>query len=132
VDGRVGLDTYTKDRILDERTLALAAAVEHTVDPTSRLPDGFPGWVGLVCVTAGSSKRGSLMGAGGRRDLSSPNAIVAKFRDNARRALPADRVGGDRRSGLSLDALDKVARLLPPARVIAPLRKLDFTGERYH
>ena len=46
-----------------------------------------------------------------------PDAIVAKFRDNARRALPADRVAAIERAALSLDALDKVARLLTACRV---------------
>jgi hypothetical protein len=46
-----------------------------------------------------------------------PDAIVAKFRDNARRALPADRVAAIERTALSLDALDKVARLLTACRV---------------
>src|SRR5262245_57009562 len=45
VDGVIGLDTFAPERLDDARVLALAARVAHRVDPGSRFPDGFPGWV---------------------------------------------------------------------------------------
>jgi 2-methylcitrate dehydratase PrpD len=67
VDGRVGLDTYTSERIVDERVLALATKPES---PTV---------------------------AGVQRARSSPGrSWRMKFRDNAGRALPAGAGGGHR------------------------------------
>ena len=116
VDGRVGLDTYTKDRIRDERTLALAARVEHTVDPTARFPDGFPGWVRVRLRDGRLVEAREPDGRGGAARPLKPDAIVAKFRDNARRALPADRVAAIERAALSLDSLDDVGTLLAACR----------------
>ncbi len=116
VDGGIGLDTYAKDRIRDERTLALAARVQHTVDPASRFPDGFPGWVrvrlrdGRLLEAREPDGRGSAV-----RPLE-PGAIVAKFHDNARRALPLDRVAAVEKAALSLDSLDNVGTLLAACR----------------
>jgi hypothetical protein len=67
-------------------------------------------------VTAGSSRRASPTVAGGAARPLEPDAIVAKFRDNARRALPTDRVATIERAALSLDSLDNVATLLTACR----------------
>jgi 2-methylcitrate dehydratase PrpD len=117
VDGRVGLDTYAKDRISDERTLALAARVQHTVDPASRFPDGFPGWVRLRLRDGRLVEAREPDGRGGAARPLEPGAIVAKFRDNARRALPADRVAALEKVALSIDSLDTVGTLLAACRV---------------
>ena len=117
VDGRVGLDTYAKDRISDERTLALAARVQHTVDPASRFPDGFPGWVRLRLRDGRLVEAREPDGRGSAARPLEPGAIVAKFRDNARRALPADRVAALEKVALSVDSLDTVGTLLGACRV---------------
>jgi len=117
VDGRVGLDTYAKDRIRDERTLALAARVQHTVDPSSRFPDGFPGWVRLRLRDGRRVEAREPDGRGGAARPLEPGAIVAKFRDNAGRALPPDRVAALEKAALSVDSLDNVGTLLATCRV---------------
>jgi len=117
VDGRVGLDTYAKDRISDERTLALAARVQHTVDPASRFPDGFPGSVRLRLRDGRLVEASEPDGRGSAARPLEPGAIVAKFRDNARRALPADRVAALEKVALSVDSLDTVGTLLAACRV---------------
>src|SRR5438874_1369839 len=100
VDGRVGLDTYTKDRIRDERTLALAARVEHTVDPASRFPDGFPGWVRVRLRDAG---------------------LVARCRDQeARSSDTARRTGRDSAWAPGRDPAERRGPL--PARGPGPAR----------
>jgi 2-methylcitrate dehydratase PrpD len=104
LDGHVGLDTYTIDRLEDPRRLALAARVSHVVDPGSTFPHGFPGWIrvrlrdGRMLEARTPDGRGSLA-----RPLP-PEAIVEKFRDNAGRALPAARVREIESVVLGLDA----------------------------
>jgi 2-methylcitrate dehydratase PrpD len=116
VDGRVGLDTYAEDRIRDERTLALAARVRHTVDPASRFPDGFPGWVRVRLGDGRLLEAREPDGRGGAARPLEPEAIVAKFRNNARRALEANRVAAVEKAALSLDSLGNVQTLLAACR----------------
>ena len=116
VDGRVSLDTYTKDRIRDERVLGLASRVEHTVDPASRFPDGFPGWVRVRLRDGRLVEAREPDGRGGAARPLEPAAIVAKFRDNAGRALPAARVEAIERAAAALDALPNVAALMVACR----------------
>ncbi|MGH2667937.1 MAG: MmgE/PrpD family protein [bacterium] len=117
LDGRVGLDTFTPDRIADERVLALAARVDYTVDAASSFPQGFPGWVrvrladGRVLEAREPDGRGSLA-----RPLPAA-AIVAKFRDNAQRALSATRAKEVESAALALDGLDEVGALLRLCRI---------------
>ena len=106
-----------KDRIRDERTLALAARVQHTVDPSSRFPDGFPGWVRLRLRDGRRVEAREPDGRGGAARPLEPGAIVAKFRDNAGRALPPDRVAALEKAALSVDSLDNVGTLLATCRV---------------
>jgi len=111
VDGRVGLGTYSQERIADARVLALAARVAHTVDPDSKFPDGFPGWVrvrltdGRVLEAREPDGRGSV-----RRPLAL-HAVVEKFRDNAAHALPPDAVARLEEAVLGLDDLSDVGML---------------------
>ena len=80
----------------------------------------LPRWVPRLGPRS-SPRRPARRGAGARwargaaRPLK-PDAIVAKFRDNARRALPADRVAAIERAALSLDSLDDVGTLLAACR----------------
>ncbi len=111
LDGRIGLDTYVPERLNESQRLALAARVTHAVDPDSTFPRGFPGWVrlrlrdGRVLEARAPDGRGSLA----RPML--PATLIAKFRDNAGRALPAARVDELERTVLDLDTLTDV-RLL--------------------
>lgn len=117
VDGRVGLDTYAPERLGDPRLLGLAARVEPALDPASRFPEGFPGWVrvrlrdGRVVEAREPDGRGSAA-----RPLP-PEAIVAKFRDNAARALAPGRVDELERAALAVDALPDVRAIMTLCRV---------------
>ena len=111
VDGHVTLDTYAPERLTDAATLALAARVEHAVDPDSAFPRGFPGWVRVHLRDGRMLEARVPDGRGGPDRPLGPEAIVAKFRDNAARALPDARVEAVERAALALDALDDVRGL---------------------
>jgi 2-methylcitrate dehydratase PrpD len=117
IDGRVGLDTYAPARLGDPRVLELAARVTHAVDPDSRYPETFPGWVrvrlrdGRVLEARAPDGRGSVA-----RPLPA-EALVDKFRDNAGRALPPPRVAAIERAALRLDGLHDVRALTALCRV---------------
>jgi len=117
LDGRVGLGTFTPERLSDDRVLALAARVAHVVDPESPFPNGFPGWVrvrladGRVLEAREPDGRGSLA-----RPLP-PNAIVEKFRDNAGRALSAEAVDALERAVLALEGAPDMRKVIFGCRV---------------
>jgi 2-methylcitrate dehydratase PrpD len=116
IDGRVDLDTYTKDRIGDERVLALASRVDHALDPASTFPNGFPGWVRVRLRDGQVLEAREPAGRGGPARPLEPGALVAKFRSNAGRALPAARVEAVERLALSLDSLADVSALMRACR----------------
>ena len=87
------------------------------MDPDSRFPDGFPGWVRVRLRDGRLVEAKEPDGRGGAARPLEAEAIVAKFRDNARRAIPADRVAAVERAALSLDSLDNVGALLAACRV---------------
>jgi 2-methylcitrate dehydratase PrpD len=116
VHGRVGLDTYTRERINEERVLALASRIHHTVDPASRFPDGFPGWVRVRLRDGRLYEAREPDGREGAARPLGPQTIVSKFRDNAGRRVPAARVDAVEHAALSLDALSDVATLMRACR----------------
>jgi 2-methylcitrate dehydratase PrpD len=112
IDGAVGLDTYAPSRLADPRVLALADRVSHVVDPDSPFPRTFPGWV-RVRLTDGRELEARVPhGRGGPDRPLPPEALVEKFRDNARRALPAARVAALEQRVLELDRLKSVRELM--------------------
>jgi 2-methylcitrate dehydratase PrpD len=111
LDGHVGLDTYTTDRLDEPRRLALAQRVSHVVDPDSTFPHGFPGWVRVRLRDGRLLEARTPDGRGSLACPLPPQAIVDKFRDNAGRALPAARVAEIERMVLGLDAVTDVRKL---------------------
>ena len=116
IDGRVGLDTFTAARLGDERLLALAARVQHVVDPTSTFPEGFPGWVRVRLADGRVVEAREPDGRGGPTRPLSEAAIVQKFRDNAGRALPEVRRAELEQAVLSLDGAPDVRKVVALAR----------------
>jgi 2-methylcitrate dehydratase PrpD len=115
-DDRVGLDTFAPERLADEGLLALAARVGYAMDPASRFPDGFPGWVRLRLHDGRVMEAREPDGRGGSARPLPPEAIVAKFRNNAARALAPARVAALEHAALGVDALDDVSALLALCR----------------
>jgi 2-methylcitrate dehydratase PrpD len=112
VDGTVGLDTYAPSRLDDPRVLALAARVTYAVDPESTFPASFPGWVRVRLTDGRELEARAPHGRGGPERPLPGEAIVAKFRDNARRALPPGRVDAIERAVLDLEHLKSVGELM--------------------
>jgi 2-methylcitrate dehydratase PrpD len=112
VDGAVGLDTYAPARLDDPRVLALAARVSHVVDPDSPFPKTFPGWVRVRLADGRELEARAPHGRGGPERPLTAEALVEKFRDNARRALPAPRVAALESAVLGLDRLKSVRELM--------------------
>ncbi len=112
IDGRVTLDTYAPVRLADARLLALAARVSHAIDPDSRFPDGFPGWVRVKLRGGRVVEAREPDGRGGAKRPLEPQAVVEKFRDNAARALPASAVRRLEDAAGRLETLTDVSALM--------------------
>jgi 2-methylcitrate dehydratase PrpD len=111
VDGGVGIDTYSAARLTDPRVLSLAAKVRYVIDGESRFPAVFPGRV-RVQLTDGRVLEARVDDARPPRR----EAIVEKFRANAARALPPDRLTELERRVLQLETAPSVAPLLALCR----------------
>ena len=112
VDGAVGIDTYAPARLTDERILALASRVRHVIDPDSAFPATFPGWLRVRLVDGRQLEARVPHGRGGPDRPLPPEALVDKFRDNGRRALPAARLAALERAALEVDRLKSVRELM--------------------
>ena len=112
VDGAVGIDTYAPVRLTDERILALASRVRHVIDPDSAFPATFPGWLRVRLVDGRQLEARLPHGRGGPDHPLPPEALVDKFRDNGRRALPTARLAALERAALEVDRLKSVRELM--------------------
>jgi 2-methylcitrate dehydratase PrpD len=112
IDGAVGLDTYAPARLADPRILALADRVSHVIDPEAQFPRSFPGWVRVRLKDGRELEARVPHGRGGPDRPLPPEALVEKFRDNARRALPAARVAALEQAVLGLDRVKSVRELM--------------------
>ena len=116
IDGGVGLDTFAPARLGEERRLGLAERVTHAIDENSMFPKGFPGWVRIRLHDGRTLEARAPDGRGSLARPLPPEAIVEKFRDNAGRALPAERVAAIERATLALDSLPDVRALVTLCR----------------
>jgi 2-methylcitrate dehydratase PrpD len=99
---RVGIGAFTPESIHDPALLALADRVRFTVDATSRYPQSFPGWVRIRLREGGVLEAREEGQRGGPDRPIAAGEVIAKFRDNAARALPAARVAALERAVLEL------------------------------
>jgi 2-methylcitrate dehydratase PrpD len=118
VDGRVDLETYASDRLVDPHVLALAERVVCRPDPDTTFPNGFPGWVRVRLAGGRVVEAREPDGRGGPARPLPAGAIVEKFRSNAGRVVPAARVVEIERAVLALDTLADVRSLMPLCRAV--------------
>jgi 2-methylcitrate dehydratase PrpD len=90
VRGRAGLDEFTDAAIEDSAVLKLAARVRYELDPTIDYPRHFSGHVKVVLDDGTILEENQPHPRGGLEDPLPPEEVEAKFRANARLALPAD------------------------------------------
>jgi 2-methylcitrate dehydratase PrpD len=122
LDGRVGLDTFAPDRLADERLLALAARVQHVVDPASTFPDGFPGWVRVRLADASVVEAREPDGRGSPSRPLPASAIVEKFRDNVGGLLTPSRRDELERAVLALDGMPDVRKVMGLCRAVTAVQ----------
>jgi len=89
---RVDIGVFSQESIGDPSLLALAARVRHTVDPSSAFPRTFPGWVKVRLKDGRTLEAREDSQRGGPGRAIAPDEMLAKFRDNAARALPRLRI----------------------------------------
>ncbi len=112
VDDEIGIETFSHERIEDERLLALAARVSYSVAPTSTFPKSFPG---RLIVRLRDGRRLEAEEPFNRGSAENPlerDDIVAKFRRNAGRVLGPSRVAALEQGTLCLAAAADIRSLL--------------------
>jgi 2-methylcitrate dehydratase PrpD len=113
----VGIGAFTEESIRDPRLLALADRVTFSLDPATRYPETFPGWVKVRLRDGGTLEAREENQRGGPDRPIAPDEVIAKFRDNASRLLPPDRVVDLERAVLDLEraadvrAIDALCRI---------------------
>ena len=116
-DARVGIGAFTEESIRDPRLLALADRVTFSLDPASRYPETFPGWVKVRLRDGGTLEAREESQRGGPDRPIAPDEVIAKFRDNASRLLPSERVAALEQAVLDLEragdvrAIDALCRI---------------------
>ena len=92
IRGRAGLEEFDDRTIHDADILKLAARVRYELDPTIDYPRHFSGHVKVFMKDGTLLEENQPHPRGGFEDPLPPREIVAKFRANARLALPAGKV----------------------------------------
>ncbi len=122
-DGRVGLDSFAPKRIREARVLSLAARVRHVVDPASAFPRVFPGGVKIGLRGGRVVEAYEPANRGCPENPLSPDDIRAKYRDNARRVLPAAAVARLEAAIERFERVTDVAQVMALCRVRAEARR---------
>ena len=75
---RVGIGAFTEESIREPGTLALAARVRYTVDPSSPYPTTFPGWVKVRLTDGRLLEAREESQRGGPDKAIAPDEVIAK------------------------------------------------------
>ena len=92
VHGHARLDSFTEEALRDQQVLALAAKIGYRVEPWPEFPRTFPGGLRLTLRDGRTLEWREPINRGHPDNPISAAAVQAKFRDNARHALPAERI----------------------------------------
>lgn len=85
--GQVGLDTYSRGNLVDDRLLRLARRVDYEPDPNTSYPKSFPGRLEIITKDGRVLGRQVEFNRGGPQSPMSEEEILRKFQDNASRVL---------------------------------------------
>jgi 2-methylcitrate dehydratase PrpD len=119
VRGHVDLDDFTPEAIGDPALLDLARRVECLPDPAADYPRTFPGRLRLVLRDGRVLERDEPLNRGSAERPLSEAEVVAKFRRNAERALPAEQVDLLAAAVQNVDSAPSVRPLAAALRVEA-------------
>jgi 2-methylcitrate dehydratase PrpD len=92
VEGAAGVDGFSEAKIRDPRVLDVAAKVGYVVDSSLPYPRRFTGHVRVVLADGRVLEETQAAPRGGPESPLTVEELRAKFRANAARALPAERV----------------------------------------
>jgi 2-methylcitrate dehydratase PrpD len=116
VDRRVGVSSFSEERLRDPVLLALADRVRYSVDPASTFPATFPGRVRVRLRDGRLAEASQDHARGGPEEPLVPSEIIDKFRDNAARALPRPRLVALEDALLGLERAGDLKSVLSLAR----------------
>jgi 2-methylcitrate dehydratase PrpD len=88
IRGRAGLEEFTDEAIHDPVVLELAKKVRYELDPTIDYPRHFSGHVKIILADGTVLEENQPHPRGGFESPLAPEEIEAKFRANARLAIP--------------------------------------------
>ena len=111
IRGRAGLEEFSEAAIRDPELLELAAKVRYELDPTIDYPRHFSGHVKVRMKDDTVLEENQPHPRGGFEDPLPPEDIEAKFRANAKLALPASTVDEIVRMVHRLEEMPAIATL---------------------
>jgi 2-methylcitrate dehydratase PrpD len=111
VRGRAGLEEFSDKAIQDPEVLSLAAKVRYELDATIDYPRHFSGHVMIKLRSGKVLEENQPYPRGGLESPLPPEEIEAKFRANARMALPEKRVERIAATVRRLEELSKIEEL---------------------
>ncbi len=111
VHGHARLDNFTEEALQDEAVLSLAGKIGYEVEPMPEFPTYFCGGVRLELKNGRRLEHREMINRGHPDHPMEAADVQAKFRDNARRALPDARIDAIIEAVDRLEALPTVAQL---------------------
>lgn len=109
VRGKAGLEEFSEESVRDPQVLALADKVNYELDPSIDFPRHFSGHVKAILKDGRILEENQPHPRGGLEMPLPPEAIEAKFRDNAGMALPEEKVDKIVEAVESLEKIPSVA-----------------------
>jgi 2-methylcitrate dehydratase PrpD len=114
--GRFGLAELDDAALADPAVRALAARVHYRPDPLSAYPQSYSGALEITLADGRRIERRQQVNRGAAGNPLEAGDVIAKFRDNAGRALPPARVQAVADAVLALDAAPDLGALAHAVR----------------
>jgi 2-methylcitrate dehydratase PrpD len=114
VRGHVDVVDFTPEAVSDPAVLAVAAKVSHEPRRFATYPEAFPGSARIRLASGEVLEQELAYQKGGPENPLSADQVRAKFRSNARLALPDDAIDRLEDAILSLEEQDDVRAALAP------------------
>jgi 2-methylcitrate dehydratase PrpD len=87
LDGKIGVESFSQDRIADPRARAIAQKVRYRVRAFPEFPESFPGLIRVIFGDGVEDEAFIPHNLGSYRNPLGPDGIEAKFRDNVNLAV---------------------------------------------